>query len=301
MQVVKHAQKALAVPLPPKAAVSRPKSLRAPIAPFTRPSNPTPFTRFIYAYYNIRTKQTLYSLSRTLSNSLAMQQITFVGKQTHQAALRKDVWLPLMTVVFPESETAMYRTHACYQQFCEYKKLHELASPAELVHDEYGHRLPKKQLGYVLMRQKYNAVADLAAVLSRWPSGVRSKLEELTAKQGRYEALKARRPQSIHKPRLKVAEHDAQRIKLLTQVSEELDGAGDVEVHWADILDAEYAEQWPAGVVHAQMQQDTRNRHASPVPVPKRQLPEVDGSMQIEGSLGQLDGGPRLIEEGRAI
>lgn len=277
MQSFKRAPAALPSPsskLRPRAKGSS-HPLSAPIAPFLRPANPQPCTRFIFAYYNVRTKQTVYSLQRNLDNKLSLQQLPFVGKQTRPTAVRKDVWLPLLTVVFPQSDTVLYRTQACYRQLCEYKKLHELSPPEDTVRRSNGQFLTGKPLGHVLMNQRWNAVADLAAVLSRWPAAVRERLDALKLKREQYNALKARKSESIRKPMVRMAATETRKIKLLSQVVEELVTAGKTEVQWANVLDAEYAGAWPQDVVHAPMEREMRDRHCSPLPVPLDPQPEL--------------------------
>ncbi|MCJ1250549.1 hypothetical protein MMC30_007777 [Trapelia coarctata] len=190
----------------------------------------------IFVYSNIRTNQVVYSLTRSLKNNLSLKQLPFLGKKTVPAALRKDLWQPLCFLEFPSPTLGL----AAYHKLREYRRLHELSYPLSAVTETEGpfkgQLLPKKKRGKVLMNQKANSVADMAAVLllqSKKPSAEElKKADRKVRKDGRPLAKRG----------------------LGSQASAEVYTArGSVEgvrIRWANILDAEYAETWPAAVIH---------------------------------------------------
>ncbi|KAF4313174.1 hypothetical protein GTA08_BOTSDO01558 [Botryosphaeria dothidea] len=128
--------------------------------------------RHIFIYNNIRTNQTVYSLQRSLNNHSVISQLPYAGKKTVPAKLRKDVWRPLATVTFPLAAQGL----SAYRRLREFRKLHELhwdnngeypMLPVETQKKiKEGKAAPtKKEKGKIIMDQKANTVADLAAVL----------------------------------------------------------------------------------------------------------------------------------------
>ena len=109
-----------------------------------------------------------------------------------------------------------------------------------------------KERGAVLMDQKANSVADLAAVLlqdEKGPSEERARHKE---RSKRYWDLVNRQKVKAGKPR--VRKHV--NLSLGPTVNQ-------VRIRWADLMDAEYAEAWPQSVVHHSLE---RSRYTAAFP-----------------------------------
>jgi len=178
----------------------------------------------------------IYSLTRTLKNNLALKQIPFLGKKTVPAAIRKDLWQPLCLLEFPSSAQGL----SIFRKLREFKRLHETAYSLETITETEGRHkgklLQKKARGKVLMNQKANSIADMAAVLLQQAKPPTE--EELAAAE--------RKVRTDGRPLAKrgigrQATADALRIKGSVE---------GVRIRWSNILDAEYAETWPKEVVH---------------------------------------------------
>lgn len=111
------------------------------------------------------------------------------------------------------------------------------------------------------MNQKANSVADLAAVLLQQEAGVSEK------RKGRWERV-SRRVERLKKQKNLLGEEKLEvRIKQRLEkmdVVKEYSGVEGVKVHWADIRDAEFAERWPAEVVHEASLEKSRYTAAWP-------------------------------------
>ena len=109
----------------------------------------------------------------------------------------------------------------------EYRKLHELSYPLEDFKSEKSEHalLEKKKRPRWLMNQKANSIADIAAVLQR--------------------------------------QEDKEKAMQQSNGGEETSVEG-VRISWRNILDAEYAESWPGGVVHDGLDY---SRHTAPAPI----------------------------------
>lgn len=143
----------------------------------------------IYAYCNIRTNQVLYSLERTLRHS-HLSQLADVGANNSPPKLRKDLWRPLFTVSVPSQRQGL----ELFKKLREYRLLHEtnwalteeikrpytdkqIADRKAKLEDRGGSkketvfdvikREKKKMRIKMVMDQKANSVADLAAILMR--------------------------------------------------------------------------------------------------------------------------------------
>ena len=129
---------------------------------------------------------------------------------------------------------------SAYRKLREYRKLHENAYPLETVTQTEGRHkgqlLPKKQKGKVLMNQKANSVADMAAVLLQQ---ARPPTEEELAIANRKRRLDGRPP----------AKRGLGR-QMNTEATSFQGSVEGVRIRWANILDAEYAQTWPKDVVH---------------------------------------------------
>ncbi|KAH8150381.1 uncharacterized protein LAJ45_05592 [Morchella importuna] len=190
--------------------------------------------RNLFIYNNIQTKQVVYSLTRSLKNNKMLKQITFVGKKSVPAALRKDVWTPLLSVSFPFPAVGL----KTFKKLREFKKLHETAYPRELVAGK-----TKKEKKKILMDQKANSIADLAASLE-W---------EIAKANREHDEMAGKKDQP---PRI---------------------GRDEVVVRWQDIYDAQYARDWPELVVHEVAE---RARHTAPKAVEEKGVQE--GKREVE-------------------
>ncbi|KAI9783230.1 MAG: hypothetical protein M1839_004070 [Geoglossum umbratile] len=207
--------------------------------------------RNIFVYSNIRTNQVIYSLTRTLKNNAALRQLPFLGKKTVPAALRKDLWQPFATISFPSPFQGLKALH----KLREYRKLHELSYPLELIRGKDGRLLGKKARGKILMNQKANSVADIAAVLK----GQEEELEKALKEKESLGVAGAKQPMP-KRGILKKAQKLEAKIAELQNVEAE-----HVKIKWANILDAEFAEDWPDSVIHDGL---AISRHTAPHPEP---------------------------------
>ncbi|KAF7195673.1 hypothetical protein HII31_02991 [Pseudocercospora fuligena] len=151
------------------------------------------YGRHIYAYCNVRTNQVLYSLERTLRNT-HLKQLADVGANNNPPKIRKDVWRPLWMVSLPNSRDGQRQGLELFRQLREYRMLHETnweipeemkrpytekeiesikrrldnrgGSKKETVFDVIKRKKWKMRVRMV-MDQKANSIADLAAILSR--------------------------------------------------------------------------------------------------------------------------------------
>lgn len=146
---------------------------------------------FIYAYCHVQTKQVLYSLERTLHPS-ALKQLPDIGANHTPPTLRKDIWRPLFSVQLPNTPAGRRQGLDAFRKLREYRILHETnwEPPKELslpynekrkkeIKDKLDkrggsktenvldviRREKKKLRKRIIMNQKANSVADLAAVL----------------------------------------------------------------------------------------------------------------------------------------
>lgn len=117
------------------------------------------------------------------------------------------------------------------------------------------------------MDQKANSIADLAAVLVQQDVGPsEDKKAAAERRMERVAQLKLQKRKKI------VDKHPV-------NVGQELQGVEGVSVRWLDILDAEYAETWPAGVIHDTLQ---KTRHTIAHTSWRVGDEDVGGEQQIE-------------------
>ncbi|EWC48182.1 hypothetical protein DRE_02286 [Drechslerella stenobrocha 248] len=181
------------------------------IGDLSREANP--LGSHIYFYTNIATKRVIYSLYQTLNNTKALKQITFMGKKSVPATLRKDMWTPFLTATFTNSATGL----KAFQHLRELRRLHETQWDKELL------TKPVRERSKILQDQRANSIADLAAICKRdvkgkeqvrvrwmniydaeyaaeWPSSVTHGLEtqqylRFSARRvGKFEPLPSRAP-----------------------------------------------------------------------------------------------------------
>ncbi|KAK4553946.1 hypothetical protein LTR86_009122 [Recurvomyces mirabilis] len=168
---------------------------------------PAEHGRYIYAYCNVRTNQVVYSLSHTLNSHASIKQLPDLGANNKPNAIRKDIWRPLYTLALPTTHPhALSQGLDAFQKLREYRKLHELnwtpplslsriysdadiehekqqledrgGSKKESVYDVIKRRKRKIRVGMV-MNQKANSIADLAAVLIEQEEAGRKSEEEV--------------------------------------------------------------------------------------------------------------------------
>ncbi|KAF3910907.1 hypothetical protein ABW20_dc0108625 [Dactylellina cionopaga] len=125
------------------------------VGSLTREANP--LGSHIYFYHHLLSKRVIYSLYQNLYNNKAMKQISFMGKKTVPAALRKDMWTPFLTASFSNSQTGL----RAFQHLRELRKLHETQWDLKLM------KMPVKLRSKTLQDQRANSIADLAAICTK--------------------------------------------------------------------------------------------------------------------------------------
>ncbi|KAK4695807.1 hypothetical protein P7C71_g2014, partial [Lecanoromycetidae sp. Uapishka_2] len=174
-------------------------------------------------------------------------------------------------IYFPSPHAGL----AAYRKLREFRRLHEttydLADITETTGKHKGSLLPTKRRGKVLMNQKANSIADMAAVLllqERGPTDERILSAERRKK--RVESLKRLKGEDKVK-------------KAPVDVIAEMGGVEGVMVKWADMLDAEYAETWPEAVVHDGLE---RSGYTAAFPVAEEvgadDMEELPGDVETE-------------------
>jgi hypothetical protein len=166
---------------------------------------------------NLPNHAQLSSYTDFSKNNASLSQIPYNGKKTVPSALRKDLWHPFAKLMFPKGQGAIGLS--VFQKLREYRKRHELEWGNDIKYKD-GKLTPKKLRGRMIMDQKANSVADMAATL-RWL----------------MEGKKAR------------------GIGLVGQGSKE-----EVKILWRDVNDAEFAATWTSNVEHGQLEMHTNNR-----------------------------------------
>lgn len=195
-------------------------------------------------------KTTSPKLNFFAQNNDALKQIPFLGKKTVPAKLRKDLWQPFAMVEF----TNPIHGVVAYRKLREFRRLHETSYPLEIITETEGKNKGKllgtKKRGKVLMNQKANSVADLAAVLLQQERAPTTEQTYISESRTRYKYFLKRR--------------DIYQVAKDYPVSaRELSGVEGVMIRWANILDAEFAETWPQAVLHDEL---LKNRHTVAFP-----------------------------------
>ncbi|KAM3480198.1 hypothetical protein MY8738_005094 [Beauveria namnaoensis] len=226
-----------------------------------RPPNPMAFQgpeghgENIWVFTHRRTEQVIYSLYATLDGFRDMKQLTYNGKKTKPAKLRKDYWAPMAKIELPHGAGKVGRT--VFQKLRELKHLHEVSwgdslfykTPLEYTENqkkaaakraaENGPeiRFPrtKAERGRALNAQKANSVADIAVVLSG--AGAGNKIKYSTEEDGPKKLL-------------------------------------EVKVNWSNIQDTGYAKKWTSNVKHSKMVEPVvAQRERKEPPVDEMELP----------------------------
>lgn len=174
---------------------------------------------------------------------------------------------------------------AAYRKLREFRRLHETTYNLEDITEKEGkfagQLYPTKMRGRVLMNQKANSVADLAAVL--WQQEIGPSEDRVANAERRMKRTE----------RLKRQKGESKVKKNPLDVEKELQGVEGVYVRWADVLDAEYAETWPEGVVHDRLQ---KSRHTAAWPVLEAQAQAEVGVEAPATDQGKDSGTQKEVE-----
>ncbi|CAL8574164.1 hypothetical protein XPA_000134 [Xanthoria parietina] len=293
----------------------------------------------IFVYNNIRTNQIVYSLTRSLNNHTSLKQLPFLGKKTVPSHLRKDLWQPLCLVSFPRPSQGLI----AYRRLREFRRLHETSYPLSLITQTEGPHKGQlhstKKRGKILMDQKANSIADIAAVLLRaeeklpkingkepeveidpekeaeerekakkaWIEKIEARRrgrglnvdpeitlkrweekgeEQWLARREKNREQKQRKREAALQLKIKAKADRAEWIRHMQKAGKkslmrkdpqphEEPGVEGVKISWANLLDAAFAEQWPAAVVHDGL---SRHRYTAAYPVM-----EEDGEVPKSG------------------
>ena len=125
-----------------------------------------------------------------------------------------------------------------------------------------------KERGRVLMDQKANSIADLAAVLLQQETGPgQERVERGERRRERVEKLKKRKGEG--------------KVKKKPIDVEKAFGGGveGVKVFWANVLDAEFAKTWPEKVVHGDLRV---SRYTAAFPVGPERVDEVKEEEEVK-------------------
>ncbi|KAG6239994.1 hypothetical protein E4U25_008525 [Claviceps purpurea] len=200
------------------------------------PRSPTPedHGEKIWVFTHRRSDQVIYSVTYPLRFNHGMKQLPFNGKKSKPATLRKDYWSVMARIDLPKNQSEVGLS--VYQKLRELKHLHEVCWGDEIMYKShweltdsqkkkaarrkaegkfYGIARTKGERAEALNRQKPNAIADMAVVLSGQGKGNKMVL---TSDDGARDESEAR---------------------LLP-----------VTIRWVHDFDKEYAESWSANVTH---------------------------------------------------
>ncbi|KAI9672438.1 MAG: hypothetical protein M1829_004517 [Trizodia sp. TS-e1964] len=204
----------------------------------------------IFAYNNLRTNQVIYSLTRSLKNNASLRQMPFLGKKSVPASLRKDLWQPFATLSFPWPDQGLKAFH----KLREYRMAHEFSSPDSLFASttQPGSLIPKKERGKLLMNQKANSIADMAAVLLARDTALATALareEQAALEDGALKKVprggRSRKERRLTGGAVQVPAKGKEEVLRERELQRQ-----PVTIRWANLLDAEFAEKWPESVLH---------------------------------------------------
>lgn len=206
-------------------------------------------------------------------NNDALKQLPFLGKKTVPAKLRKDLWQPFAMVEF----TNPLHGVVAYRKLREFRRLHEFSYPLKIIRETEGKRkgllVVKKKRSKVLMNQKANSVADLAAVLLQ-------QEQKPTAEQMEESARRINAKILLRKAR------GSRNVRGKPVPAQELSGVKGVIVRWANPLDAEFAKTWPRAVVHGELM---KSRYTAAFPLPPPETVAEGPSQAITGKAKRLN------------
>lgn len=175
---------------------------------------------------------------------------------------------------FPSAHAGL----AAFRRLREFRILHETSYPLDIITETEGKwkgsLLPKKRRGKVLMDQKANSVADLAAVLQLQEVGPsEERIANAERRRRRVETLKRQK--------------GADKVKKApVDVASEMGGVEGVTIRWANILDAQFAETWPERVVHGGLE---KSRYTAAFPAVE--IVEDENGVRDEFVIDGGDGG----------
>lgn len=186
-------------------------------------------------------------------------------------------------VYFPSPHAGL----AAFRKLREFRVLHETNYPLDLIKETEGKwkgsLIPKRRRGKVLMDQKANSVADLAAVLQLQEEGPsKARIENAKRRRDRVEILKRQK-----------GEDNVKKAPL--DVEKEMSGVEGVEVRWANMLDAEYAKAWPKGVFHGGLEK-SRYTAAFPAVEIVEEEEGVNDELVVDGGDGGMGRGGEVRE-----
>lgn len=141
-----------------------------------------------------------------------------------------------------------------------------------------------KKRGKVLMNQKANTVADLAAVLLQQEKDPTAK--EIERSETRIKLVERMKRQK-----------GANQVKKKPLPIQELGGTEGVTVRWANILDAEFAETWPVAVVHGVLEQ---SRYTAAYPIQERKSSKTTDEAKVTAPLDQENAAPQPVAPSQA-
>ena len=190
-------------------------------------------------------------------------------------------------VYFPSPHAGL----AAFRKLREFRILHETSYPLDIIKETEGKwkgsLIPKKKRGKVLMDQKANSIADLAAVLQLQESGPpEERIVNADRRRRRVETLKRQK-----------GEENVRKAPI--DVAYELGGIEGVKIRWANILDSEYAEAWPKGVVHGGLEK-SRYTAAFPAVEIVEDNEGVRNEFVVDGGDGGLGQG-RVVKESQLV
>lgn len=172
----------------------------------------------------------------------------------------------MATISFPHPPQGLN----AFRRLREYRKLHELSIPLEDIRDKSRDDptalIERKKRTRLLLDQKANSVADIAAVLK--------KQEEAGPVWDRAEEVVASNEPS--KDKLKDSGQGRSRALINAWLLGKKDaaesepvkpsGVEGVTISWRNLFDAEFAESWPKAVVHSAL---NYSRHTVDPQVPQ--------------------------------
>ncbi|TGZ83421.1 hypothetical protein EX30DRAFT_339598 [Ascodesmis nigricans] len=128
--------------------------------------------------------------------------------------------------------------------------------------------MPKKDRKYALMNQRANSIADLAASIEIEVNKLKeladkavkvAKKEEEVVELADANLIRQMKKKERKRGGVTLAEKAGVKEMELKEVLE-----GDIVVAWKDMLDAEFAQSWPARVIHRPMGE--LDRYSAPKP-----------------------------------
>ncbi|KAH6654191.1 transcriptional regulation of mitochondrial recombination-domain-containing protein [Truncatella angustata] len=184
----------------------------------------------IWIFGNFVNGMTVYSHSPVLKANKALRQIPFVSKKLKPSKIRKDYWLPMAMIQFPEGMGHIGRS--VFHIMREFRMQHDLAWGDNMLQDDETNRmLTKHERGEkIYEHQKANAVADMAAVLGGLGKGNKMWLPVL---QGAEDLV------------------DTSGETRTDEQTGSTEGLLKTQIFWKNELDKNYAKAWPVNVSHS--------------------------------------------------